>query len=281
MQLTIDIDKMDTTCFTETWGYGLLFFAEADRLGMFVNPVADTRQKAAIVNVSKLWLSKVQKSLPSMRPVMSMRLLTILDFLHRLVYHSPIPRELRYDCVLRAFDAMKRGDISVNRYELFGFISPAIKRKDDDRFLGEPLEWQKAEIDRWLNDFNDEETVRKMPPYDILMRAITLLRTDLERFGISDGNMVKNIIRRRYRHLLDDLTAEDARKDYGFRTYYALDQFLSECHNDFDKDTFDGYEVRIHSAIIASHDIDIYNKTYYEDYLCRYLRCPVMGEVRL
>lgn len=278
MRLALDLNRMDVLNFTETWGYGLLFFAEANVLGLTVVPVADTPEKKNVVDLSKRWLSKVEPALPMMRPGEAFQMLTMYDFLHRIVCHSPMAESLSNEYVLRAFKAMKAGDESVCRYSLFGAISSIIVRNGDKRFLADPKAWQADEINRWLDNFSDEEKYDKLPIYDRLQQAVAMLRTDLSRFGITCGDVVKSSVRRENRHLISDLIGQDVKK-YDFRTYYSLDQLLSECRDEFNLKAFRKYKADIQAAMISSPDIDVYTRVYYKDYLSRYMKTTILDGV--
>ncbi len=265
MNVQLDINKMNLADPVETRGYGLLFFAEANRLGLFYNPAPDTKAKSAAVTAAKSWLTKAERAMATMKAMDALETLSIYDLLHKIVFRKPVFSDFRDKYILQAFEALKQGDRSIDRYVLFDCITDASRQYNDSPFLSEPLRWQRLEMAQWVEDFSNKENT-DIPPYETLQRATIISRTDFASFGLKNKAAVKEQIKRRSMLLIDNLS-ERTSKNIGYRTYIIIRQLLMEFIDDYDTRAFNRFQERICKAIINAPDIDIYTKIYYKEYL--------------
>ena len=88
--------------------------------------------------------------------------------------------------ILADFEARIRGDKSIDPYLLYRGINAGIAKRDP-RYLGRPLQWSTAMLDRWYKDITGVNagsssrgsTTEGTTLYDLLQKAAILMETDL------------------------------------------------------------------------------------------------------
>ncbi|MBD5264180.1 MAG: hypothetical protein HDS48_01440, partial [Bacteroides sp.] len=78
--------------------------------------------------------------------------------------------------ILADFEARIRGDKSIDPYLLYRGINAGIAKRDL-RYLGRPLQWSTAMLDRWYKDITGATPGNSL--YDLLQKAAILMETDL------------------------------------------------------------------------------------------------------
>ena len=88
--------------------------------------------------------------------------------------------------ILADFEARIRGDKSIDPYLLYRGINAGIA-KCDPCYLGRPLQWSTAMLDRWYKDitgantgtYSRDASTEGTTLYDLLQKAAILMETDL------------------------------------------------------------------------------------------------------
>lgn len=124
-------------------------------------------------------LKDIVDALPGLPPGEALRLIADYDLKHRIAWDVPADPSLLNRTVLRAFDAYRHGDRSVDLYDLFRAISDALNRRKDPAYWGEPLTWYSRTLTAWHRQFRYGAPLEPLSERDALQRASILLTEDL------------------------------------------------------------------------------------------------------
>ena len=141
--------------------------------------------------------------------------------------------------ILADFEARIRGDKSIDPYLLYRGINAGIAKRDP-RYLGRPLPWSTAMLDRWYKDitgtnagsFSRGAATEGTTLYDLLQKVAILMETDL---WFYEGAGQKAFKRRLFTSLRPLFYRAE---QFDSRTLAALTTFLSSSRPYMPQDIF-------------------------------------------
>ncbi len=185
--------------------------------GMTSADFRPSRESNEVRRVAAEVICNLDRLMPSMTPADAFLLVDAYDLAHRLAYAAPADVDTLNAYVLRAFDAMLRGDNAVDRYDMFRTIRRAISRRDR-AYFDRPLQWTVFIEEQWYREA--KASLSSSAPagcgkgavtdYDIINRTAILLQSDLYAYEGSRQSAFKQALFARHRHYLDVPGAEDA-----------------------------------------------------------------------
>ena len=169
----VNFDKLE-----EVNEYARTICDAASNSVMFTSARPSSGTFSDIRRSAKKWLQEIDRRLNELSPAEALKAIAYYDIIHRIGYCSPAYPETINKHVLRAFNAYIRGDKSVDRYDLFHYISEGLKRRDP-AYFDAPLDWHSACLDEWFNQFRHGACVEPLSDYDTHRRVRCLLESDL------------------------------------------------------------------------------------------------------
>ena len=170
------------------------------------DPTRDRLTLKRVRRESKDWLKAVRKQIDIMPVGDALKLLGTYDSVHRVAYGTPSDPTFLNRYTMAAFESRIRGNKEVDPYILYRQINAGIVRRDP-LYLGRPLQWSTAILDRWYKElsgsysnqsgginnrskgstnlntgccsFNGEASKVADTLYDRLQKASILMETDL------------------------------------------------------------------------------------------------------
>ena len=141
--------------------------------------------------------------------------------------------------ILADFEARIRGDKSIDPYLLYRGINAGIAKRDP-RYLGCPLQWSTAMLDRWYKDITGANTgsssrgatTEGTTLYDLLQKTAILMETDLWFYEGANQKAFKQRLLTSLRPLFYKAEQFDS------RTRSALTTFLSSSRPYMPQDLF-------------------------------------------
>ena len=154
--------------------------------------------------------------------------------------------------ILADFEARIRGDKSIDPYLLYRGINAGIAKRDP-RYLGRPLQWSTAMLDRWYKDITGANTGSSL--YDLLQKAAILMETDL---WFYEGANQKAFKQRLFTSLRPLFYKADQLDD---RTLGALNAFLHSSWPYIGQGMYNDYRQMIGRVFLTEKTLSQSNRT--------------------
>lgn len=151
--------------------------ARAATLGFFDTPQRrQTHQAHALMAEARGWLADAAEVLRNGPAGEALRLIDPYELIYRTVHRQSAPAGQLDAVVMRAFEAISKGDASIDQYILYRAIHRRIDRRIP-AFMGAPLHWLVTIQQRWHRQI----CAGQQPPtlYDTEQQLLLLLESDL------------------------------------------------------------------------------------------------------
>ena len=185
-------------------GFALLLGRQANLAGMFIPGGGNQPLVSKVRTAAREWIRLTDTAVHTLTPSGAFSVMSAYDIVHRIAYGKPPFPDVINRHVLRAFDAMIRGDKTIDRYAMFRHISAALSHKDK-AYLGKPLQWYSITLDRWHTMFRHGSPTTRLSACDTLEIVSLLLESDLWLFETHNQAAYKQRLFDKTRPLLNQL----------------------------------------------------------------------------
>lgn len=195
-----DIDAVDFTDPYDIGGYVALLSQKYAMSAASANrPTAEGNR---LRHTADRLVRRLDSIIPRMTVADAFMTLQSYDFAFRLAYGRPAEHSLTDRITLDAFEAMIRGDRTIDPYDMYHTIRREVRNRNS-AFLGRPLQWCAMSLERWFKDFRYTLSSTPLSDYDTAMTVSILLAADLEDYAPGQSRSFRQRLFDNHRRYLD------------------------------------------------------------------------------
>lgn len=216
-----DISTVDVSNGADMIGFGRLIVSRLHENGRIVFTNAPSRRQKKIIDITKLWLSEVEKQVDKLGVQYRTLLLDIYDFLYRYVYHDAPDASFLNRHRSIVVDAFLNGNKEIDAAETVMMISIALQRSKTFSFINRAINLHDSLLRMWVNDFTKSGSFFDMSLNDAVRRALVLIREDLKSL-VADQKIFKQAVVNRISLIFNNFIEKDSKTLEAMLTYLSM-----------------------------------------------------------